>query len=140
MPGNFIIGYGARSEKEQRQLFVKETKKVKYIADCVKDGKVSKIEKSHAVIDRVFSDYFYKMISEFHGADWNYTIDDQCIGCGLCVKRCPVHNITMVEGKPTWNHHCELCMACIQSCPNKAIDYKGKTRDRKRYLNPNVKW
>ncbi len=139
MPGNYIIGYGARSEKEQRKLFAKESRKVRLVADYIKTGKVSEIEKSHAILDRVFSDHFYKMISGFHEADRNYTVDDNCNGCGLCAKKCPVHNITMTMGKPTWNHHCELCMACIQSCPNKAIDYDGKTQNRKKYLNPNVK-
>ncbi|HIG0357635.1 TPA: EFR1 family ferrodoxin [Clostridium sporogenes] len=48
-------------------------------------------------------------------------------------------HISMVNGKPNWNHNCELCASCIQSCPNKAIDYKGVTEKRKQYLNPNVK-
>ncbi|WP_202905835.1 EFR1 family ferrodoxin, partial [Clostridium botulinum] len=68
-----------------------------------------------------------------------YTVDNNCIGCGLCAKRCSVNNITMVNGKPNWNHNCELCASCIQSCPKKAIDYKGMTKKRKQYLNPNVK-
>lgn len=38
-----------------------------------------------------------------------------------------------------WKHHCELCVSCIQSCPKKAIDYNGKTKNREHYLNPNVK-
>ncbi len=138
MPGNFIIGYGARGESEQRKLFAKESKKVRIMADCIKAGKVSRIEKSHAMIDRVFANYYYKMISGLHDKDRNFTVDDDCNGCSLCAKKCPVHNITMLEGKPIWNHHCELCVACIQSCPNKAIDYNGKTKNRKRYLNPFV--
>lgn len=139
MPGNYILGYGAKSKEIQDKLFAKEGKKIIYISDCVKSKKECRIEKSHTVIDRVCSNYFYKHINEFHEADQYYTIDNNCTGCGLCAKRCPVNNITMVYDKPNWNHHCELCVACIQSCPNKAIDYKGETKKRERYLNPNVK-
>lgn len=139
MPGNYILGYGAKNKEIQDKLFAKERKKIIYISDCVKSKKECRIEKSHTVIDRVFSNYFYKHINEFHEADQYYTVDDNCTGCGLCAKRCPVNNITMIDDKPNWNHHCELCVACIQSCPNKAIDYKGKTKKREQYLNPNVK-
>ena len=140
MPGNFIIGYGARSEKEQKKIFAKENQKVKMIAQNIKKRNVSKVERSRIMLDRLFADYFYQKVSEFHEADRNYTVDNNCNSCGLCAKRCPVNNIGIVEGKPTWNHSCELCMACIQSCPKQAINFNGKTQNRKRYLNPNIKW
>lgn len=139
MPGNYILGYGAKSKGVQGKLFAKEGKKIIYISDCVKSKKECRIEKSNTIIDRVCSNYFYKHINEFHEADQYYIVDNNCTGCALCAKRCPVNNITMVDGKPNWNHHCELCVACIQSCPKKAIDYKGVIRKRKQYLNPNVK-
>lgn len=139
MPGNYIPGYGAKSKNVQDKLFAKEARRISYISDFIRNKKECKIEKSKMIIDRVFCNYVYKHVKEFHEADKHYTVDDKCIGCGLCAKRCPVNNITMVNGKPNWNHHCELCVACIQSCPKKAIDYKGVTGKRKQYLNPNVK-
>jgi len=46
----------------------------------------------------------------------------------------------MCQGSsPVWGNHCEACLACIQRCPTKAIDYNHKTQARKRYINPNVK-
>ena len=138
MPGNYIMGYGAKSKKTQYKLFAKEKNKFKEICSFVRNRKKSEIEKSHFIIDRLCTNYFYKDIVKFHEADRNYTVNNKCIGCGLCAKRCPVNNITMNEGKPVWNHKCELCVACIQSCPKEAINYAGKTENRKRYLNPNV--
>ncbi|MGL5677392.1 MAG: EFR1 family ferrodoxin [Cellulosilyticaceae bacterium] len=139
MPGNYIMGYGAFNEEKQQKLFQKEKQKVLKIAAYTKDKAIRKCEKSKIMIDCILSDLFYKQITEFPESDKHYTVSDQCIGCGLCAKRCSVNNIKMIKGKPEWQHHCEVCVACIQSCPKRAIDYKGKTSGRKRYINPNVK-
>ena len=140
MPGNYIIGYGAKSKQAQEKLFSKEKNKVKDIVSFINNRKKGDIEKSHLIIDRAFTNYFYKDIVNFHTADRKFTVNNKCISCGLCAKRCPVNNITINDGKPVWNHKCELCIACIQSCPKEAINYDGKTENRKRYLNPNVKF
>jgi MinD superfamily P-loop ATPase len=45
----------------------------------------------------------------------------------------------MVEEKPVWKHHCELCCACIHFCPVEAIQYGPKTKKRGRYCHPALK-
>ena len=59
--------------------------------------------------------------------DKQFRVDDKCNQCGICGKVCPSENITMQEGKPVWNHHCEQCFACLQWCPKKAIQYGKRT-------------
>lgn len=138
MPGNNITFYDAYSKKKQQKLFAAEQKRTKFIINNVKGMKKLEIEKSNYLIDRIFYKVLYNKISCFHKADMNYSVSNECSGCGLCEFRCQVKNINIANGKPEWQHHCEKCMACIQSCPNKAIDFKGKTKDRTRYLNPNI--
>lgn len=70
--------------------------------------------------------------------DKGYHVSDACVSCGLCERVCPVDNIVMKDGKPTFLHQCEHCMACIQFCPKEAINYKNATQKRQRYHNPNV--
>ncbi|MDR3238537.1 MAG: EFR1 family ferrodoxin [Clostridiales bacterium] len=71
--------------------------------------------------------------------DKNFNVSDACISCGICEKICPVENITLDNvGKPTFNHHCEQCVACIQNCPTQAINYKNKTQNRRRYRHPGI--
>lgn len=54
--------------------------------------------------------------------DKNFHTNGKCVGCRLCAKICPVGNIKISGGKPTWRGHCENCMACYHWCPQKAIE------------------
>ncbi|MCF2702640.1 4Fe-4S binding protein [Enterocloster clostridioformis] len=51
---------------------------------------------------------------------------------------CPAKNIEIINGFPSFQHRCQQCMACIQLCPQNAINYKNKTQKRQRYHNPNI--
>ena len=63
--------------------------------------------------------------------------DEQCIGCGTCVRRCPAGAMVMEEGRPKWvEEKCIHCMSCIR-CG--AVHYGRGTRGKKRYTNPVLK-
>jgi ferredoxin len=47
-----------------------------------------------------------------------FNVSDACTGCGTCETVCPVANIVMKNKKPSFQHHCEQCMPCVQWCPN----------------------
>jgi ferredoxin len=70
-------------------------------------------------------------------SDRSISVDDACNGCGLCEKICPVKNITLLDGKPVWNRHCEMCLACDEWCPQRAVRHWCKTRG-KDYRHPEV--
>ena len=44
----------------------------------------------------------------------------------------------MENKKPTFQHHCNQCMACISFCPKEAINFPYFTRKRKKYHNPYI--
>lgn len=48
----------------------------------------------------------------------------RCTGVGECVLACPVDVFDMVDGKahPTREEDCLGCEACVEVCPNKAIE------------------
>lgn len=71
-------------------------------------------------------------------ADTSFRIDENCTGCGICARICPTGNITMVDGRPVWQHHCETCYACFQWCPRDAI-HGAIVEYEKRDHHPDIK-
>ena len=72
----------------------------------------------------------------------NLHVEDTCVGCGLCAKKCPVQAIEMKGRKPLWvKDKCVMCLGCLHRCPKFAIQYgNGKaTKAHGQYVNPNVK-
>jgi ferredoxin/flavodoxin len=125
MPANYIVNYNP--------MFLGRANKVdsaiKRISDDIKAQK-SEIKKINFTADNL-----YKNIEWLDG---EFFAESQCRGCGQCEKICPVGNIKLADKKPVWEHHCEHCMACIQWCPEKAIQYGAKTKKRGRYHHPHV--
>lgn len=67
-------------------------------------------------------------------SDSGFHTTDDCIGCGICVRSCPVHNITMGDNKrPKWNGDCLQCMACYHYCPKNAVQYGKLTAGKGQY-------
>lgn len=62
-----------------------------------------------------------------------FHIEGSCIGCGKCVKLCPLNNISLQDKKPVWGNTCTHCMACIGNCPTGAIEYGSITQKKEKY-------
>ena len=43
----------------------------------------------------------------------SFRTDETCIGCGLCVKSCPAHNLALVNGRVIQKNNCTLCYRCV---------------------------
>lgn len=134
MPGNYIKMYDMISRGEIDDLLAKARAKAQAIAETIcangKSDKRDKLLPLALAVNGVWQ-------SGVHTSDRKYFVDAACTGCGLCARLCPVNNIALVGGKPSWHHACEECLACVHGCPQKAINAKT-TVGRARYGNPSI--
>lgn len=52
--------------------------------------------------------------------------EDKCIGCGKCVRLCPLKNITLDSGIAVPHGKCTMCYRCVNACPVQAITLLGR--------------
>lgn len=65
-------------------------------------------------------------------------MSEDCIQCGIGIRTCSAKNIKSENNTLKWDKKCQDCMVCVQSCTNKAIYFNAKTKNKKRYRNPNI--
>ncbi|HHO57056.1 MAG TPA: 4Fe-4S dicluster domain-containing protein, partial [Thermoplasmatales archaeon] len=41
----------------------------------------------------------------------------ECVGCGVCVAKCPQNAIYMKDGKAWIGESCIHCLQCMDECP-----------------------
>jgi len=99
-------------------------RKLTKIAREIAEGKIRKYPKAAFLTRLLYPHVMLKYSGGVHEADKGYQICDTCISCGTCQKVCPVGNIVMQDGRPSFQHHCSFCMACVAYCPKNAFRYK----------------
>ncbi len=108
----------------------KTEKKLKRIAEEIASGKEKAYPRASSFIKRRRDKVMVPYLELQKYADNPFTISKDCVSCGICSKVCPCDNIQLIEGRPAFQHHCANCMACVVSCPKRAIGYEIKQGDR----------
>lgn len=138
MPSNYIIGYDVDPESRQKELFEKAVNEVEAILDIIKfnENNLSReiFEKDVSRSETINKDFRENV----YNSDIAFYANNQCNGCGTCEDICPVNNIILLDDKPNWQHRCQQCLACINFCPEKAIQFGEKTIETQRYHHPKI--
>ncbi len=139
MPSNYIVWQGAIPVEQQQKMFHAAAVRVAEVCNVVAEKKKMPVEKGN-VLGRFFFNSVYRLWARHSaGSDRKFQVNDNCNSCGLCSKVCQVGNVKLSEGKPVWGHRCEACLACLQWCPQNAIQYGKNTAGRKQYHHPDIK-
>jgi ferredoxin len=137
MPGNYILMYESPAGEKREKILASADAQITGIAAAISRNEHRKLPS--ALISGVLHAIAYPMFtSHVHEDDRKFSVNEKCTSCGTCAAICPAGNIELLEGKPVWKHHCELCCGCIHLCPAEAIQAGSRTAARQRYHNPSV--
>lgn len=130
MPQGYIAGGGTQPKEINDKILKESEPKILGIAKTIRDNKTLPKEKpGSAVMSKILNPIMYSFMVSAKA----FTATDKCTGCGKCTERCPLNNVTLINGKPAWGKDCTHCMACIAGCPAEAIEYGKKTQGKTRY-------
>lgn len=135
MPENYIAMYDAPDESVAIQIIENANLVIGKIGEIIRQGKVVTDRQSN-LIDCLKSSVINTIFYSFLVKADKFTVDDKCVGCGICVKECSLNNINLKGNKPVWGKECTHCMACICKCPKEAIEYGEKSVGKIRYKCP----
>jgi formate hydrogenlyase subunit 6/NADH:ubiquinone oxidoreductase subunit I/flavodoxin len=161
MPSN-MAGSNMNNPQKQEKMFHIWNENLEHIAEFINTQKEGKYDTENSLFGRayfllkliysplmfLFKPTTLKQLKRYSSSslsyaeqlqfmDRSFSTNDNCTGCGICDKICPVNNIELVDDKPSWQHHCEFCLACFHWCPEEAI-ISPELKNTVRYHHPNV--
>lgn len=138
MPDNWTVAFDLSDKKKVEEQNRKAEKNIDRVIAMILDRKKGNFThlRTPYMVYPITSKLFDKV-----RVTKNLTVEDSCIGCGLCAQKCPVRAIEIQNGKPVWvKERCALCFRCLHHCPKFAIQFgNGATKKHGQYTNPNVK-
>jgi len=138
LASNYIPWGGPGPEQRIRERIAAAREKIASIVASIRERETAPVDKG-PWWQRILFTAIYKMsFKHVPAMDKRFFVEDTCNSCGVCEKVCIADNIRLVEGKPVWGGGCEQCLACIQWCPQQAIQYGPKTSAYQRYHHPDI--
>lgn len=134
MPENYIALFAVPERKEALSIISAAASRIKECAKFVSNDEKFPVHKV-GLTDRLKSGIVNKAFYKFVISDKKFVVGDKCVSCGKCASVCPLNNVRLVSGKPEWLGNCTHCMACICSCPTRAIEYGKSSLGRSQYYN-----
>lgn len=133
MPDNFVPMFRAPGEEKVREILEKADGRMEEILTAIQNRETGEESGMKELMLSASMQALYRNGRK----TGKFSVDEVCVGCGLCAEICPVSAIRMEEGRPVWKKaQCSLCMGCLNRCPKEAIQYGKRSRKNGRYLHP----
>jgi flavodoxin/NAD-dependent dihydropyrimidine dehydrogenase PreA subunit len=132
MPENYIAMFSAPQAEKARQIVAQAEPSIDRAIAAIQRNQPFAPTRNN-LYDRFMSGPVNPIFYKFFVKANAFTASGACIGCGQCVKRYPMNNVAIKDGKPVWDRNCTHCMACICYCPVSAIEYGKKSVGQPRY-------
>jgi len=85
---------------------------------------------SHPLVKRLYGDEVVPLKQarrEMNEADSSrIKVAGACSKCGLCVGACPMKNVALDDGQPTFGQQCIKCFICVEICPDGVLAIERK--------------
>lgn len=135
MPENYIAMFDAPDNEKALEIVNNAESVIDDIIQTVNNNGMFSQPKI-TLVDRLYSGLVNSVFYSFFVKDKKFSVKDSCISCKKCEQICPLNNVKIVDGRPTWNGSCTHCMACICNCPVGAIEYGKNSFNQPRYHCP----
>ncbi len=135
MPRNYVANnrYAMDEEEVIYSKISKATQKVQQVVEAIKNE--DKLKTRHVwLFETLIIAPFVPVWTKYKLVAKDFYATDECIGCQVCEKVCPLNNVKVIDKKPKWGENCTHCMACVAKCPKKAIEFGNMTKGKPRYL------
>jgi ferredoxin len=138
MPDNYILMFKTASEAKQAAQLSRADQELNRIMNQICAGETGSFNAHKGPFPALSTRFSYHFYRNGRKTD-KFAVTSACIACGRCAVICPSGAIKMQAEKPVWElKQCIHCLACINRCPVAAIEYGRETRNKGRYVNPNV--
>lgn len=133
MPDNYFGGFNIKDENEMIETVKAAHPTLGKIADTIESDQILniRVKTSAGALKSGLVNYGF---TKYMLSGVKYKVNEDCTGCGKCVKICPANNIEIKDGKPFFLGNCMGCYACIHKCHEKAINLGKRTEGKTRYV------
>ena len=135
MPNTYVLmkGFDVDSDELEQAKLEASKNRISAIAKQIE----SHVEGVDDIIRGGFawfkSSVIYPWFKRYAMSSKPFHAETNCTSCGLCARSCPLGNITMKDGQPTWDDNCALCLRCYHICPTRSVAYGKATKNKGQY-------